>query len=116
MQVKEMLTDASIKKYADAINCANSKDSNGWKSIEDPWAIIGKYFDKGYLERLVEHQIETFDDFTNIQIEKTINMFNPVNINGRKYLDQAEVARFWDEAKGGKYAEKSNLSERPPHE
>ena len=36
MQVKEMLTDASIKKYADAINCANSKDSNGWKSIEDP--------------------------------------------------------------------------------
>ena len=42
--------------------------------------------------------------------------FNPVNINGRKYLDQAEVARFWAEAKGGKYAEESNLSERPPHE
>ena len=42
--------------------------------------------------------------------------FNPVNINGRKYLDQGEVARFWDEAKGGKYAEESNLSERPPHE
>ena len=42
--------------------------------------------------------------------------FNPVNINGRKYLDQAEVARFWAEAKDGKYAEESNLSERPPHE
>ena len=79
MHSKEMLTAASIKKYADAIN-SNSKDSNGWKSIEDPWDIIGKYFDKGYLERLVEHQIETFDDFTNIQIEKTINMFNPAQI------------------------------------
>ncbi len=42
--------------------------------------------------------------------------FNPVNINGRKYLDQAEVARFWDEAKGGKYAEKSNLSSGRRHE
>ena len=42
--------------------------------------------------------------------------FNPVNINGRKYLDQAEVARFWAEAKDGKYSEESNLSERPPHE
>ena len=60
-----------------AIN-SHAKGSSGWKSVEAPWDIIGKYFDKGYLERLVEHQIETFDDFTNIQIEKTINMFNPV--------------------------------------
>jgi len=42
--------------------------------------------------------------------------FNPVNINGRKYLDQAEVARFWDEAKGGKYSEKNNLSGGRRHE
>ena len=42
--------------------------------------------------------------------------FHPVNISGRKYLDQAEVTRFWAEAKEGKYAEESNLSERPPHE
>ncbi len=42
--------------------------------------------------------------------------FHPVNINGRKYLDQAEVARFWAEAKQGKYAEESNLSSRRRHE
>jgi len=42
--------------------------------------------------------------------------FHPVNINGRKYLDQAEVARFWAEAKQGKYAEENNLSSRRLHD
>merc|ERR1711871_453878 len=66
----------------------DKKSLNGWQSVEDPWSIIEKYFEGGYLEKLVEHQIETFDDFTNIQIEKTINMFNPVNINSENDFDK----------------------------
>ena len=64
------------------MNTAMETDNKtyGWKSVEDPWSIIEKYFEEGYLRKLVKHQIETFDDFTNIQIEKTIQMFNPVNI------------------------------------
>ena len=62
------------------MNTAMEVKKGGWQSVEDPWSIIEKYFEEGYLQKLVKHQIETFDDFTNIQIEKTIQMFNPVRI------------------------------------
>ena len=59
-----------------------------WASIEDPWTIISKYFENGYLQRMVKHQIEAFDNFTNIQIEKTIEMFNPVKIHSDNDYDE----------------------------
>ena len=58
-----------------------------WSSIEDPWTIIGKYFENGYLQRMVKHQIEAYDNFTNIQIERTIEMFNPVIIHSENDYD-----------------------------
>ena len=85
MQSKEMQSNDNLD--IDAIRKSHAEGSSGWKSVETPWDIIGKYFAKGYLQRLVEHQIDTFDDFTNIQIEKTINMFNPVNIRSDNDLD-----------------------------
>ena len=57
-------------------------------SVEDAWDVIGSYFNDGYLKKLVKHQVETFDDFTNIQIEKTISMFNPVNICSENDFDK----------------------------
>jgi len=67
----------------------NEKKGNaGWSSLEDPWTIIEKYFQDGYLQRCVKHQIETFDNFTNVQIEKTINMFNPVVIKSENDYDK----------------------------
>ena len=48
--------------------------------IETPWTIIGAYFRNHHLKRLVRHQIESYNDFVNNQIQRTIDMFNPVII------------------------------------
>jgi DNA-directed RNA polymerase II subunit RPB2 len=48
--------------------------------IETPWNIIGAYFNKQHLKRLVRHQIESYNDFVSNQIQRTIEMFNPVVI------------------------------------
>ena len=48
--------------------------------IETPWSIIGAYFRNQHLKRLVRHQIESYNDFVNNQIQRTIDMFNPVLI------------------------------------
>jgi DNA-directed RNA polymerase beta subunit len=48
--------------------------------IETPWSIVGAYFRNQHLKRLVRHQIESYNDFVNNQIQRTIEMFNPVLI------------------------------------
>ena len=55
---------------------------------ETPWNIIGSYFENRYLERLVRHQIESFNYFINTQIINTIEMFNPVVIRSDQYYDK----------------------------
>ena len=48
--------------------------------IEEPWNIIESYFKGQHLERLVRHQVESYNNFIECQIEKTIDMFNPTRI------------------------------------
>jgi len=48
--------------------------------IETPWNIIESYFKGQHLERLVRHQLESYNNFIGYQITKTIEMFNPVHI------------------------------------
>ena len=62
--------------------------------IEEPWDVIQSYFRGNHLERLVRHQLESYNDFVNQQIPKTIEMFNPVKIASENDYD----------AKSGKYA------------
>ena len=50
------------------------------KYIETPWHIIESYFKSHHLERLVRHQLESYDNFVEYQIIKTIEMFNSVHI------------------------------------
>ena len=60
---------------------------------ENIWKIIKTYFKGHYLERLVRHQLESYNNFVSHQLQQTINMFNPVTIhsehdkeeNGDKY-------------------------------
>ena len=49
--------------------------------VEEPFNIIESYFQGQYLERLVRHQIESYNHFINYQIQRTIQMFNPVIIH-----------------------------------
>ena len=51
------------------------------------WKIIESYFKGKHLERLVRHQIESYNHFVNCQIKKTINMFNPVTIHSEHNKD-----------------------------
>ena len=55
--------------------------------IETPWTIIDSYFKDKHLERLVRHQLESYNNFVGYQIIKTIEMFNPVNIKSEQDYD-----------------------------
>lgn len=54
------------------------------KYIEPPWTLIESYFKGQHLRQLVRHQLESYNDFVNHQIQKTIDMFNPVNISSEQ--------------------------------
>ena len=57
--------------------------------IEEPYTIIQSYFKGQHLERLVRHQIESYNNFTNYQIQKTIQMFNPVSVKSENdYIEE----------------------------
>jgi DNA-directed RNA polymerase II subunit RPB2 len=65
------------------MNSNNNKevfDINDDQYIETPWNIIESYFKGQHLERLVRHQLESYNNFVGHQITKTIEMFNPVHI------------------------------------
>ena len=55
--------------------------------IEEPWYLIKSYYSGKHLEKLVKHQIESYNYFVSEELPKTISMFNPVSI----YSDQDYV-------------------------
>jgi DNA-directed RNA polymerase II subunit RPB2 len=55
--------------------------------IETPWDIIESYFRGQHLDRLVRHQLESYNNFVGHQIIKTIEMFNPVHIASEQDYD-----------------------------
>ena len=59
-------------------------DINDDQYIETPWSIIEAYFKGQHLERLVRHQLESYNNFVGHQISKTIEMFNPVRISSEQ--------------------------------
>ena len=58
----------------------SSKKSVKGDIDEYDWKIIESYFHNQYLNRLVRHQIESYNYFISTQIQETIKMFNPVNV------------------------------------
>jgi DNA-directed RNA polymerase II subunit RPB2 len=62
-------------------------DINNDKYIETPWDIIESYFHDQHLDRLVRHQLESYNNFVGYQIIKTIEMFNPVHIASEQDFD-----------------------------
>jgi|UniRef100_A0A6C0IUW1 DNA-directed RNA polymerase II subunit RPB2 len=68
--------------------------------IEEPFSLIESYFAGKHLECLVRHQTESYNHFINYQIQRTIQMFNPVKIHSEndyvpekdKYMLDVEVS------------------------
>lgn len=52
------------------------------------WKIIESYFKGQHLSRCIRHQLESYNDFTTTQIQKTIDMFNPVVIHSEQDFDK----------------------------
>ena len=75
-------------------NTSKTFDIEGNPYIEAPWTIIESYFRGQHLDRLVRHQLESYNNFVGYQIIKTIEMFNPVHIKSENDYD----------AKTGKYS------------
>ena len=48
--------------------------------VEDAYQLLDAYFRGQHLDRLVRHQIESYNYFITHQIQRTISMFNPVTI------------------------------------
>jgi DNA-directed RNA polymerase II subunit RPB2 len=74
------------------MNSANNKtmfDVENDQYIETPWNIIESYFKGHHLDRLVRHQLESYNNFVGYQIIKTIEMFNPVHIASEQDYDPA---------------------------
>jgi len=69
----------------------NNKENNNKENNKDdnynPWAIIESYFKGQHLQRLVRHQLESYNNFVGYQINRTIEMFNPVHIKSEQDYD-----------------------------
>ena len=77
--------------FSDKMEQEETKDKHGSKDdapfhpqndqyIETPFHLIESYFKGHHLERLVRHQLESYNNFVEYQITRTIEMFNPVRI------------------------------------
>jgi DNA-directed RNA polymerase II subunit RPB2 len=69
------------KQMACDLDDRNKVLSHLGEYIEEPYKIIESYFANQYLDRLVRHQIESYNHFISFQIQRTIQMFNPVTIH-----------------------------------
>ena len=69
--------------------------NDGEVDQEDSWTLIKSYFDKKHLHQLVKHQIESYNDFINNQMKKTIEMFNPLVIRSpHDYIKEHQKYRL----------------------
>ena len=89
-------TDELVETVSKDIANAMTDDETGILAhlgnyIEEPFQIIESYFHGQHLERLVRHQIESYNHFVNYQIQRTIQMFNPVTIHSENdYVPEKE--------------------------
>jgi len=68
--------------------------------VKDSWTLIESYFKQNALQQLVKHQIDSYNDFIQTQMMKTIEMFNPLKIHSpqdyfpdlKKYRLEVEIS------------------------
>lgn len=79
-KIKQQLIDMETSISKNAFDDEKKLLEHLGQYIEEPYHIIESYFEGQHLERLVRHQIESYNHFVNYQILRTIQMFNPVTI------------------------------------
>lgn len=83
---EESAQKAEIEKLIEENMTNPSRDVIGHlgEYIEEPYTIIESYFKGQSSSRLVRHQIESYNNFINLQMQETIRMFNNVKIRSVK--------------------------------
>ena len=66
------------------------------KYIETPWSIIESYFKGQHLQRLVRHQLESYNNFVGYQINKTIEMLANCKPKSYASLSNKSIFKFMD--------------------
>ena len=74
-----------LDEDARTVKSEAEETSEQWN--EQPWSLISSYFRGKYLEKLVRHQLESYNDFIGFQIQKTISMFSPIRIESEQDYD-----------------------------
>jgi len=70
-------------------------DINAEEYIEEPHTIINSYFKGKHLQRLIEHQIESYNDFISYQVPRTVAMFNPIHVASEQdYVKEVDKHRL----------------------
>ena len=52
------------------------------------WTVLKSYFNGKHLDRLVRHQIESYNEWVVSQLPSTIDMFNPISITSEQYYNR----------------------------
>ena len=88
--IQQKMDSNSSDESFEPIRVTNDEDSMAHDTyVETPWTIIESYFKGQHLDRLVRHQLESYNNFVSYQIMKTIEMFNPVTIASDQDYDPA---------------------------
>ena len=74
------MEEHKMSDFVDMVGEHVKRDDINEISTEDMWSVIESYFSKKHLHQLVKHQIESYNDFIQNQMKKTIEMFNPLVI------------------------------------
>jgi DNA-directed RNA polymerase II subunit RPB2 len=86
--IKNPISTKDIVLTKDTIPNKDEFNISDDKYIEAPWTIIGAYFQDKHLERLVRHQLESYNNFVGYQLPQTIEMFNDVHIKSENDFDK----------------------------
>ena len=52
------------------------------------WNVLNSYFKGMHLQRLVRHQIESYNEWVTVELSRTIEMFNPISVASEQYFNR----------------------------
>ena len=87
-EVKEMLKEAARDNPVEDNSEVKLMLDHLGDYTHDPFDILSSYFEGKPLERLARHQLESYNHFVNFQMQRTIEMFNPITIKSDNDYDE----------------------------
>ena len=87
-EVKDMLKEAAKDNPVEDNSEVKLMLDHLGDYTHDPFDILSSYFEGKPLERLTRHQLESYNHFVNFQMQRTIEMFNPITIKSDNDYDE----------------------------